>query len=160
MNELPSTAFGVMRLLPDTKTGIEAFSKQLVASVQNGEVNPLQLKALFKIMEKVAEKVDAGIKDNLLTEAAKYSEKKFVVYGCEIERAEVGVKYDYAVCSDPIYDQRHAQVESAKTLLDERAAFLKALKEPLTIVCEESGEVVTVRPPLKRGTEGLKFTIK
>jgi hypothetical protein len=47
MNELPSTAFGVMRLLPDTKTGVQTFSNQLIQAVRNGEVNPLQVKAMF-----------------------------------------------------------------------------------------------------------------
>ena len=160
MNELPSSAYGVMRLLPDTKTGVEKFSHQLISAVQNGEVNPLQLKALFKVMEKVSEKVDEAIKDNLLREANKYSEKKFSAFGFEIEKTEVGTKYDYSHCGDPIYDQRVKIFEEAKKQLDERAVFLKALKENLTLVDDESGEVATVRPPFKKSTEGLKFSMK
>lgn len=160
MSDLPSSAYGVMRLLPDTKTGVEIFSKQLINSVQNGEVNPLQLKAHFKIMEKVSEKVDEAIKENLLREADKYSEKKFNAYGFEIEKAEVGTKYDYATCGDPIYNQRLAIFQEAEKQLKERAEFLKALHEPLTLVDDESGEVATVRPPLKKSTTGLKFAMK
>lgn len=160
MNQLPSSAYGVMRLLPDTKQGVDMFSNQLINAVENGDVNPLQLKALFKIMEKVAEKVDAGIKDSIMREADKYSEKKFNLYGFDIEKTEVGVKYDYLACGDPIYEQRHAILEAAKAQLEERAAFLKALSGPLTIVDDESGEVATVRPPVKKGTEGLKFSMK
>jgi hypothetical protein len=160
MSNLPSSAYGVMKLLPDTKTGVEIFSRQLVSAVQNGEVNPLELKALFKIMEKVSEKVDDEIKDNLLREAGKYSEKKFQAFGFEIEKAEVGTKYDYLACGDPIYEQRHAILEAAKSQLKEREDFLKALRDPLTIVDDESGEVATVRPPVKKSTEGLKFSMK
>jgi hypothetical protein len=160
MNNLPSSAYGVMKLLPDTKQGVEIFSNQLVSAVQNGEVNPLQLKALFKIMEKVAEKVDAQIKDNLLREADKWAEKKFNLYGFDIEKCEVGTKYDYLACGDPIYEQRHAILEAAKAQLEERATFLKSLTAPLTIVDDESGEVATVRPPVKKSTEGLKFSMK
>lgn len=160
MNDLPSSAYGVMRLLPNTKTGVEIFSRQLITAVQNGEVNPLQLKALFKTMEKVAEKVDEQIKENLLTEAGKYSEKKFNAFGFEIEKTEVGTKYDYSTCGDTVYEQRKAALDDAKALLDERIEFLKSLRENLTVVDDMTGEVVTVRPPLKKSTEGLKFSMK
>lgn len=160
MSELPSSAFGVMRLLPDTKTGVQTFSNQLIQSVRNGEVNPLQLKAMFKIMELVGEIVTEATKANQLTEAEKYPEKKFHAFGFEIEKSENGTKYDYLGCGDPIYEHRHAIAESAKAQLDERAQFLKALKEPLTIVDDESGEVVTIQPPVKKSATGLKFSLK
>lgn len=160
MIDSPSTAFGVMRLLPDKKDEIERFSQQLIASVQNGEVNPLQLKALFKAIESVIDKVDAEIKENVLTEAGKYPGDTFNAYGFEIQKGYNGVKYDYLACGDPIYEHRHAMVEQAKSLLDERAAFLRAIKEPLLIVDTESGEQATVQPPQKKGTPGLKFFLK
>lgn len=160
MNELPTSAFGVMRLLPDTKDSVAMFSRQLVNAVQNGEVNPLQLKAMFKIMEKVSEIVDQAIKENLLTEAARYSEKKFNAFGFEIEKCEVGTKYDYSTCGDPVYNQRAQILEEAKKQLDERAAFLKSITAPLTVVDDESGEVATIHPPLKKSSEGLKFSMK
>lgn len=160
MSDLPNNAYGVMRLLPDTKQGVEIFSKQLVTAVQEGQVNPLQLKALFKVMEKVSEKVDEAIRENLLNEAGKYSEKKFSAFGFKIEKAEVGTTYDYSACGDPIYNQRAQILEQAKKQLDERAAFLKALSAPLTLVDDESGEVATVRPPVKKSVEGLKFSLK
>jgi hypothetical protein len=160
MTDLPNSAMGVMRLLPDTKQGVEIFSTQLINAVKNGEVNPLQLKALFKVIEKVSEAVDSAIKENLLREAGKYSEKKFNAFGFEISKEEVGVKYDYSVCGDIEYERRHAAVESAKALMDERTAFLKALREPLELLNSETGEVYIVRPPLKKGAEGLKFSLK
>jgi hypothetical protein len=160
MNELPTSAMGVMKLMPDTKRGVEVFSLQLINAVKNGEVNALQLKALFKAIEQVVEIVDKATKANQLKEAELYSEKRFHAYGFEIEKAEVGTKYDFLACGDPVYEQRHAALETAKALLDERAAFLKALKGPLTVVDDGSGEVSTVRPPLKKSTEGLKFSMK
>jgi hypothetical protein len=160
MNELPSTAYGVMRLLPDTKTGVQTFSNQLIQAVRNGEVNPLQVKAMFKVMVMVGEIVNEATKANQLTEAEKYPEKKFNAFGFEIEKSENGTKYDYLSCGDPIYEQRHAIAESAKAHLDERAQFLKALKEPLTVIDDESGEVATIQPPIKKSTTGLKFSLK
>lgn len=160
MSDLPNSAYGVMKLLPDTKTGVEIFSRQLISAVENGEVNALQLKALFKILEKVNDNVNEATKESQLREAAMYGEKKFTAFGFEIAREEVGVKYDYSICGDPVYNQRLSIFEEAKKQLDERAAFLKALREPLTLCDDESGEVATVRPPLKKGSEGLKFSLK
>lgn len=159
-SQLPSSAFGVMKMLPDKKTEIENFSRQLVNAVQSGEVNPLQLKAIFKSMEAVCEKVEKEIKESILREAGKYPGTTFNAYGFEIQKAENGVKYDYAACGDPIYEQRQSALNAAKTLVDERTAFLRTLKEPLTVVDDESGEVATIQPPVKKGTEGLKFFLK
>lgn len=159
-SDLPNTAFGVMRLLPDTKTEVDTFSKQLINAVTNGEINPLELKAMFKFMEAVFEKVNEATKENQLREAAKYSEKKFNAYGYDIEKSEVGVKYDYSKCGDTIYEERQAAFDAAKNLLDERAAFLRAMKEPTTMVDNMTGEVVTVNPPTRKGSEGLKFSMK
>jgi hypothetical protein len=160
MNGLPTSAYGVMKLLPDTKEGVAIFSRQLINAVHNGEVNALQIKALFKILEKVAEKFDEGTKENQLKEAARYPEKKFTAFGFEVEKAEVGTKYDYSICGDVVWEQRQAALNAAKSLLDERTEFLKSLREPLTVVVEDSGEVITVRPPLKKSSEGLKFSMK
>ncbi len=160
MSDLPTSAMGVMRQLSVSKSGIQIFSKQLIDSVQNGEVNALELKAFFKTMEAIIETVDKATKENQLREAAKYPEKTFGAFGCKIEKSEVGVSYDYSICGDPVYTQRLQILEEAKKQLNERADFLKALKEPLTLVDDESGEVATVRPPLKKGTDGLKFSIQ
>lgn len=160
MNQLPTSAMGVMRQLSVSKSGIQVFSKQLIESVQNGEVNPLELNAAFKAMEEIMKQVREAITENQLREAERYSEKIFSAFGCRIEKAEVGVSYDYSICGDPIYNQRAQILEAAKKQLDERVEFLKALKEPLTLVDDESGEVATVRPPLKKGSQGLKFSIQ
>lgn len=160
MNNLPTSAYGVMKLLPDSKQGVEIFSRQLINAVKDGEVNPLQLKALFKTLEHVCDKVEKEIKDNVMREVERYGEKRFTAFGFEVEKSEVGVKYDFSVCGDPVYNHRAKILEEAKAQLDERAQFLKSLREPLTVVDDESGEVATVRPPLKKSTEGLKFFLK
>lgn len=161
MNDnLPSTAYGVMRLLPGSKREVEVFSNQLITAVQNGEVNPLQLKAFFKSMEAVIEKVDEATKVNLLNEADRYPGDKFEAYGFEIQKGVNGVKYDYLTCGDPIYEQLDSSMKSLKTQLSEREAFLRTIKEPLLLVDTESGEQATVKPPQKKGTPGLKFFLK
>lgn len=160
MSDLPTTAMGVIRQLSVSKPGIQIFSKQLIDAVLNGEVNALELKAFFKAMESIIETVNEATKESQLREAERYPEKTFSAFGCKIEKSEVGVKYDYSVCGDPIYNQRLQIFEEAKKQVDERAKVLQALKDPLTLVDDESGEIATVRPPLRKGTQGLKFSIQ
>lgn len=160
MSDLPTTALGVLHLFSVSKPGIERFSKQLIDAVKSGSVNPLELKATFKAIENIIEKVTEETKQDALNELDKFSEKRFSYFGCEFEKAEVGVKYDYAGCGDSVYERRHVDFNDAKAKLDERMSFLKALKEPITLVDEMTGEVVTVRPPVKRSTEGFKTWIK
>lgn len=160
MNELPTTAFGIMRLLPDTSQGVQIFSTQLINAVKNGEVNPLQLKAIFKIFEKVHEIVSNATKSEQLNEASLYPETKFNAFGFEITKEELGVKYVYANCGDPVYNHRLKIFEEAQDQLEEREKFLKSLKVPITIIDDESGEVATINPPLKTGKSGLKFSLK
>lgn len=160
MNELPSTAFGVIRLLPETKQEISNFSNQLIKAVKNGEINPLHLKAMLKSIEIMAKNVTEAIDENVLREADKYGEKTFNAYGFEIQKSENGIKYDYLSCGDPEYNELYSIVEEGKKKIEQRALFLKSLKKPEHIIQEDTGEVVTIKPPIRTGKEGLKFTLK
>lgn len=160
MSQLPTTAMGVFRQLSVSKSGIEIFSRQIIQSVQNGETDPLELLAFLKTLEKIVEAVKEGTKDNIKNALDKYSEKSFDAFGVRFEKAEVGTKYDYSVCGDPIYNHRAQIAEEAAAQLKEREAFLKSLKEPINIVDDESGELARVIPPLKKSTEGVKTYFK
>lgn len=156
----PSNAMGVVRLFPSTQTQIDVFSDNIIQSVQNGEASPLETLVLLKALEKASERIMKEIRENVITAAEKYPERTFEFAGASIEKGEVGVKYDYATCGDPVYEQRQSIMDAAKTLVDERTAFLRTLKEPITIVDEGSGEIVTIRPPQKTSTTSVKVTIR
>lgn len=160
MNQLPETAFGTLRLFATTQTQIDVFSDQLIQAVKEGEANPLEVYTFIKAFEKMADRVQKEIKENLLTEADKYPEKTFELMGNKFEKAEVGTKYDYTVCNDPVYNGRLQIFNKASEQVKEREAFLKALKQPITIVDEGTGEIVTISPPLKTSQSGIKLTIR
>jgi hypothetical protein len=160
MNDMPSTAISAVRMMPTTQTQIDVFSDQMIESVKSGEANPLEVLHIFKSLEKAQERILKEIKDNILSEAGKYPEKTFEFHGAKLTKTEVGVTYDFKVCGDPVHDQRESIMNAAKNLLDERKEFLKSLKEPITTVDEGSGEVVTIRPPLKKSTSTVTVSIK
>lgn len=160
MSDKIDSAIGVVRLFPESKKEVEVFSNSLIQSVRDGVVNPIYLKATLKMIEQVIKRVDEATKENQLTEAGKYPGSDFEAYGFKIQKTEVGTDYDYLSTGDIVYEQRHAALESAKNLLNERAAFLRSVREPMTAVDDQSGEVYTITPPLKKSTTGLKFTLK
>lgn len=159
MNEQPTSAIGAARMMPTTQTQIDVFSDQMIEAVQSGEASGLEVQLILKSLEKASERIMKAIKDNILSEAEKYPKGPFEFHGATLQIVEAGTQYDFKVCGDPVHDQRESIVNAAKTLLDERKEFLKSLKEPITIVDEGSGEVVTVRPPLKKSTTTIKTTI-
>lgn len=160
MNELPSTAMGVLELFSTSRTGIDVFSDQVIQAVQAGEVNPLKIRIWVKTMEEIIDRIKKETNEHQLKEAEKYPEKSFEYAGAKIEKSELGTKYDYTVCNDPVYTQLQKIVEEANRQVKERETFLKSLKEPLVTVDEGSGEVARILPPLKKSTTGLKVSIK
>lgn len=160
MSDLPSTAIGAARLLPTTQTQIDVFSDQMIESVRQGETNPLEVLVILKAFEKATERILKEVRDNYVKEAANYPENSFEVYGAKIEKAEVGTKYDYSVCNDPVYQRLFDISFAANGQLKERENFLKSLKAPIKILDEETGELVEIKPPLKTSTTSLKVSIR
>lgn len=160
MEQLPTTATGVIELFSTSKQGVERFSRQIIDAVKGGEIDPLKVRVWLKTVETIAEIVNKATKGNQLTAADKYSERVFEVYGASVEKSEVGTKYDFTVCGDPDWEQFQIVEETAKKSRIERERFLRALPGPTSILYETSGEVLTIRPPLKKTEQGLKITIK
>lgn len=160
MSEGPSTAIGVLDMFSTSRTGIDCFSDQVIQAVQAGEVNPLKIRIWLKTMEEIIERVKKETNEFQLREAEKYPEKSFEYAGAKIEKAELGTKYDYSVCHDPVVEQLECTLESVKQQLTDRQKFLQAIKDPLIVVNDETGEVNTINPPLKKSTSGLKVSIR
>lgn len=160
IHEVPATAIGVLRLFEVSQTGIDVFSDQLIKSVQEGEVDPLELRAMIKSLEVICERVNKATQENQLRAAELHPGDKFNAFGVVFQKGDVYTKYDYTVCKDPVYNQRAAILESASEQVKERETFLKSIKTSMTIVDESSGDIVTIYPPAKKTTPGLKLSIK
>jgi len=160
MNNLPSTPIGTLRLFASTQTQVDVFSDSIIQSVKQGEANPLEVLIQIKALQKVSDRVLKEINDNLLTESNKYSETSFEFMGAKIEKAELGTKYDYSSCGDTEYEMLDAQMNSLKQRIKEREEFLKSIKQDITLVDNFTGEVITVHPPIKKSTSGLKVSIR
>lgn len=155
----PSTATGVLRILPSTQAEVAHFAKAVVQSVMNGEANPLEIHVMLKGFEKAAELISDAIRTNVMSELDRYSEKSIQAFGARVDKAEVGTKYKYETACDPIWELRKVVLEQASVSLKERETFLRTLREPMTIIDETTGEINTIKPPQKVSTSGLKITL-
>jgi hypothetical protein len=160
MSELPNSPAGLMHLMPSKAEEIKTFAAGIIRSVQDGNENPLDVMLQIRAMEKAFEEIKTRIKDNVNTEADKYPGVTFNYRGVELAKGDVHTAYDYTVCGDTIYERLKVDADAANVKLKERESFLKAIKEPMPIVDEMTGEVVTIRPPLKKSTPGVKFFIR
>jgi hypothetical protein len=149
----------VLRLMPNSDKSVAQFSKQLIDSVRSGDANPLEVLVMLRSLEAVSELVREEIKDNINTAAEKYPEKKFEAFGAIVEKADFG-KYNYASACDPEWETLDAQFKTIETKRKEREAFLRALREPMTAVNRETGEVYEIRPPFKKSNEGVRVYLK
>lgn len=160
MSDLPERAQGVLRLFEISQTGIDLFSDQLIEDVQGGNLNPLELRAMVKSLELIIERVNKATQDNQLRAADLFPGSSFEACGVKFTKGDIYTSYNFEGCNDPEWMLFSQQVISAKKSLSEREAFLKTLKVPLTFVDKETGEAITINPPVKKSTPGLKVSIR
>jgi hypothetical protein len=160
MNQGPSNPTSLLNLLASTGQQIEFFSSSIVNEVKNGNESPLRVLIQLRAMEKASKAILDGIREEIITAAEKYPGKDFELWGNKLSKEELGIKYDYSTCGDTIYERLQTDFDTAKSRLDERTAFLRALKSDMTVVDELTGEIVTILPPKKTSTSGVKVTIR
>lgn len=140
--------------------------KSLIYESGNGLFEYLETIAFFsKIGEVIRGKdtmpADKEFIDYVRQEIAKYEGGKFVTArGVKFEVAEVGTRYDFTTCGDPVILELYAQLETIKSKIAAREAFLRTVpKEGQTIVVDGSAEVVTVYQPQKKSTSSYKTSL-
>ena len=149
----------LLNLNPTNKQEAESFASRLTLSVQEGQINPLELHVKLNAMKKAIEDVQRNTRDFVMSEANKYHERSFDAFTAKIEKAETGVKYDYSVCCDPEWQLALQHEEEFAEQRKQREAFLKTLKAPMNVVLED-GECITINPPVKSSTSFIKVTLK
>jgi len=156
----PDTALSVLGLFSTSKEGVTLFASKVINSVEAGEIDPLKVQIYCKTLELIAEKIKEGIKDQAKTEAAKYGDKPFLHAGAELHLTSTYTVYDYEACNDSIWDRFDHDAKVNTEARKERETFLRALKEPMEVLDNMTGEVIILRPPVKKSTEGVKVSIK
>lgn len=139
----------VLTLFDADKKGLDYFIDYIANTIESGSDDPLKVLAISKKMEYVTKRVTDRIKEASVRESEKHGQK-FNFMGTEMAYCATSTKYDFTGCGD-------TKLTEAYKVVEEREAFLKALKEPMDIRIDD--ELVTVRPPRKIETFGLKTTV-
>lgn len=160
MEQLTTT--GIVSLFETTKEQRQSFCIDLVSRLEAGEVDPLKVHLQVKSMEDIIKQLnDNTVYKSMLLDAAEKHGKKFTFQNAEFSVKEVGVKYDYSQCNDPVLQELEQEAAKIGEALKARQKFLQtAPQSGLTIVIEATGEAATVYPPSKSSTTSVAVSLK
>ena len=160
-NELQTTS--ILSLFETTKEQRQTFAEDIVFRIENGDADPLKVHLQIRCMEELLAtiKENTNYRNAVLDASEKMEGKSFQFHNAKFEIKEVGVKYDFSKCGDPIHANLTSIMEENKKLLKERETMLKTLPtKGMDIVDPSTGELVTIYPPSKTSTTSVAVTLK
>jgi len=114
------------------------FTKGVISAVKNGELNPLEAKAIASVLKNLGEKIEEEIVQEVLVETSKYPNREFNYKGYTFVKSQkTTYKYD---------DDRINMLEEE---ISKRKKMLQNITEP--VVLPETGEILN--PAVKKVTE-------
>jgi hypothetical protein len=155
-------AISTLNQLPSTTDQISTFVRHVKDEILSGEYNPLDVIVQLRAAQKALEVLNADEEINVCVskEYAKHGQKTLKWNGADIVEKETGTRYDYSGCGDVKLDALKQAETAATEARKDREAFLKSLKQPVTLVDEATGAVETVNPPAKTSKTSICVTLK
>jgi hypothetical protein len=147
-------------LLNYSKTDLTAKANELAVLVENGTADTIDALISVKKQQFLLSEVEERIRANSNISFQKGGTERF---GCKIESAEAGGKYDYSNCGCPVWERLNKEANEANEKLKKWQDYLKSLpncSQPL--VDEITGESYQLSQlPIKvGGKQTIKVTIK
>jgi hypothetical protein len=149
-----------LSLFETTKEQRQQFCANVIDVLSEGMADPLKIHLQVKCLEDIIKQItsNAAYKDFLLTEASKYG-KTFEHHNAKFEIKEMGVKYDFTACGDPIMNNLLSRQAELDTAIKERQTFLKGIPaQGMETLFED--ELVTLYPPTKTSTTSISVNLK
>lgn len=149
-----------LSLFETTKSERQTFAQSVIEGLMEGNFDPLKVHLQVKCMEDLIKQITSNdvYKDLLVTEASKYG-KAFEHYNSKFEIKEMGVKYDFENCGDPVLQSLEQQLESIQNEVKERQKFLRTIPESgMEILVDD--ELIKVYPPTKTSTTTVTINLK
>ena len=102
---------------------------------------------------------DESLIDSVINERMKWGKETPVFHGAIVAISEGGVKYDFAVCGDSVYNDLAAQKEELDKKIKERQKFLMGLpEEGVTAADPTTGEMCDIKRPTKTSSTVVRVT--
>lgn len=171
------TPTAILYLFQTNKEQRMNFIANLMEAIESGNIDPLKVHVQLKCIEDITfqmtsldEKTNKNgievakkFRKLLLDAAEAYGQKKFDYLNTTIEIKEVGTKYDWEKCEDPVLDLLLTEQEGLKAAIKKRQDFLKTVPtKGLTLLKGEieDGDMITVFPPAKSSTTSIAVSLK
>lgn len=141
-----------------TKKELEDLAKSDIDEIVKNEKYDL-LKTLIELKRYnvYINSLISELKEPALEKAKEIDEKKFKYANAKVWITK-RVSFDYS--NDKIWSQLHDNMIDVKSKLKEHQELLKQLDSETTeIIDDETGEVITVTPPIKKEESGLMIRI-
>lgn len=138
------TAVSFLKQIANDRQTIDSFTNQLTIEMQDGSIDTQWLHgALSKLIKNLTDLKDLNAQnldaDNIHKEA----------FGFTFTKKEAGAKYDFSNCNHPKWielSQKESELKEQKKVIE---TTLKTIKAPMTIVDDETGDIISVNPPIK-----------
>lgn len=159
--ELSTTS--ILSLFETNKEQRQSFVMGVVDALDSGNADPLRVHLQVKCLEDIAKSLNANTvyKTRVLEAAQAYGEKSFQFQNSKVEIKEVGTKYDFSQCNDPVLNDLLAQQAELDKAVKARQDMLKTIPLKGMIVTEElTGDTFTVYPPAKSSSTSVAVTLK
>ncbi len=144
-------------ILQFDKKQISDAADNVAKQIKEGDIDGIKTLIAVNKFSRLCKSIDSNIRKVAPT-AIKIGEKEvYEGYGCKLERAETGVKYDYSKCNDEVWDDLDAQIKKLTNEKKEREKFLKSIPDE-GIANPETGEIIN--KPVRTATDNFKITLK
>lgn len=148
---------------PLTKSTQAELSDLMKKELLEGNISPIEAvvkaKSLYDALGAFLK--DEKVKECVINECDKYGKGEMPSFaGAVIQVKASAVKMDYSNCGDPAYERICEEMESVKSRMKERETELKSLSSSRMVVDEETGEVYTLRPPVRSASTTYSIIFK
>lgn len=149
---------GFKDVLKANKKQIKSLSSGIAQKVKDGELDSIEAFAMAKKGKELFEDLEKQLRPHVHLNISKT--ETYVKNNVEFILAETGVGYDYSMCNHPRYNKLVEDIEKLQKEKKNLEEILKNIKGSMTIVDEESGEIIKLMPPIRISTDGFKATLK
>lgn len=132
-----------------------------LGAIMDERSNEIEVYVSLKRMEKIAKDCLTWYQDRFVKAYDMGGDTAVMYDGVKIERAEVGVKYDFENCNDEIMKKLIEEKKELDDRIKEREKFLKSLPvDGFEFANPNTGEIITIYPPARSSKTSLKATIR
>lgn len=137
------------------KESIQEISNNFINPIINGDIQIEKGILILRAIKKAIEDAEDKLHEDVVDAISKYGKEGASINGAKINIKEVGVKYDFDNCHCAIWNDLNNSIKELTEKRKEREAYLKCIIKKTTLVNEETGEIYTINPAIRKSTTGF-----